>query len=772
MKIFGLLNPLPNTTCVALSLGWLILCVIDLQELSAEELRFNRDIRPILSDNCFACHGFDAKQRKGGLRLDIAEGAYGIGDSGEVAIKPGDLEASEVWKRIAVAEGDSKMPPAESHKSLDGKQVELLKKWIEQGAPYESHWSLTPIARPEIPDLALNSPNDFGPIDRFISARLNREGLELSAEADRETLLRRASLDLIGLNPELDEIDDYLTDTSPNAFERQLDRLLASPRFGEKQVVSWLDVSRYGDTNGYLHDIMRSGWPWRDWVIQSFNDDKNFSEFIVEQVAGDLLPEATPEQVLATAFCRNHLITTEGGTIAAEFLNEYAADRVQTFGTAFLGVSFSCCRCHDHKFDPFTQDDFYSLQAYFNSITEKHSENNPAIAYPPLIEIGSPLIPDSPKASVMVMQEAAETTKTFVLNRGQYDQPIAERPVGRRTPLALPAMSDDLPQNRLGLARWLIADENPLVARVVVNRFWQQIFGTGIVSTVDDLGVQGEYPVHPELLDYLASEFRGSQSLNASGRSTSEWSMKRLYREILTSRTYRQQSRVKPEAKQKDPNNRLLAYFPRQRLSAEEIRDQAIFVSGMMANSMGGAPVNPYQPEGLWEERANEGSNTRVFKRSDGEALYRRSLYTFWKRTCPPPTMVLFDAPDRTLCAAKRVPTNTPLQALAALNDEQFLESARLLATRTLSEQVETDARIKSLFRRVTGRTPTEEDLQVLRSGLASLLQRYQTNPDDAARLLDQGDQPLPAEVNKPELAAWMLLANAVLNLDESVVRD
>jgi hypothetical protein len=737
--------------------------VVSLPPLFAGELVFNRDIRPILSENCFACHGFDEKKREAKLRLDTPEGALGKAESGAVVVKPGDLKGSELWTRVNSTDKDEIMPPPKSHKALAAADKEKLRRWIEAGAPFEKHWAFVPPVRPPVPEVENRKSRIENPIDAFIVQRLRREGLAPAMEADRERLLRRVSFDLTGLPPTPEELDAFLADQKPGAYERQVDRLLASPRYGERMAVRWLDVARYGDTNGYLHDVRRTGWPWRDWVIKAFNDDLPFDRFVIEQVAGDLLPDAKPEQVLATAFCRNHLITVEGGTIAAEYLNEYAADRVQTVGTAFLGLTFNCCRCHDHKFDPLKQEDFYGLQAYFNSITEKHAENNKAPAYPPLIETASPLAPEGPKAKVMVMQEAPVPTPTFVLSRGQYDLPDKKRPVSRRPPGVLGAPLPGAPENRLGLAQWLVSPQNPLLARVTVNRLWQQFFGAGLVRSVDDFGMQGDYPTHPELLDWLAVEFRAGPK---------PWSVRHIVRQIVTSATYRQSSRIVAEVAAKDPENRLLARFPRQRLSAEEIRDQAIFAAGLLSEELGGEPVFPYQPAGLWEERANGSSNTRVYKRSDGRALYRRSLYTFWKRTAPPPLMAIFDAPDRTACAVRRTATNTPLQALAALNEEQGLESAKLLAARTLQESTATPARLTSMFRRVTGRTPAEADLGTLSRGLDTLLARYRAAPDDAAALLRQGATPAPADLDAAELAAWMLIANTMLNLDATLVRD
>ncbi len=721
---------------------------------AAERISYNRDIRPILSDKCFACHGFDAKHRKAELRLDTAEGAHGKGESGVVVITPGNLQGSELWHRILEKDEQEIMPPPETHKSLSEVEKDLIRRWIEAGASYEQHWSFVPPVRPAVPAGSGNA------LDAFILERLKSAGLAPSPQTDKETLLRRVTLDLIGLPPTIEELNIFLADSATDAYEKQVDRLLNSPRYGERMAVGWLDAARYGDTNGYLHDLLRTGWPWRDWVIKAFNEGKPFDQFVIEQVAGDLIPGATPEQILATAFCRNHLITGEGGTLAAEYLNEYAADRVQTVGTAFLGLTFNCCRCHDHKFDPLKQDDFYSLQAYFNSITEKHLENNSASAYPPAIEIASPLVPQGQKVSVMVMQEAPTPTPTFVLTRGQYDQPDKQRPVSRRPPQVLGVPLEATPSDRMGLAMWLVSTQNPLLARVTVNRLWQQIFGSGIVKSLDDFGVQGEFPSHPELLDWLAVEFREG------------WSVRHIMRLMVTSATYRQSSRVREDCLAKDPENRLLARFPRQRLTAEEIRDQALFASGLLVEEMGGPPVFPRQPDGLWEERGNEGSNTRVYTPSQGSALYRRSLYTFLKRTAPPPWMSIFDAPDRTSCAVRRIPTNTPLQALAVLNEEQSLECAKFLAVRALQDPGTTEDRLRTLVRRVTARTPSATDLQTLQAGLASILARYKAAPDDVVLLLKQGARETPADLNPTELAAWMLVASTVLNLDQSLVRN
>jgi hypothetical protein len=757
--------------------SWLVLCSMcpllvayeSSDKESAKTYDYNRDIRPILADKCFACHGFDAGHRQASLRLDHSEGAYAAGDSGSIAIVPGEPEKSELWQRIQTSDVDLQMPPKHSHKSLNERERGMIKAWIEQGAEYQGHWAFQPIRHYSMGNSQVSTQQEPpATIDDWISIPLRDLGVTISEEADRSTLLRRLSLDLTGLPPTPEEIDGFIADISIDSWDKQIDRLLNAPGYGERMAVMWLDVARYGDTNGYLHDILRTGWPWRDWVIQAFQEDKPFDQFVIEQIAGDLLEQPAESQILATSFCRNHLITTEGGTIAAEFLNEYSADRAQTFGTAFLGLSFNCCRCHDHKFDALNQEDFYSLQAYFNSITEKHSENNSAPAFEPFIEVASPLMPDGEKVKVMVMKEAQEPTKTFVLTRGQYDLPDTNRPVARHIPKVFGIDPNRYPPTRLGLAQWVTSEDNPLLARVIVNRIWQKFFVQGIVPSLDDFGVQGDYPSHPELLDQLAYEFQHSDRFGAEHA----WSIKFLIKKIVSSKAYKQSSKVRSELLITDPENRLLGYFPRRRLLGEELRDQALFVSGMLSQQVGGTPVFPYQPDGLWEERANEGSNTKVYQRSNSEGLYRRSLYTFWKRTCPPPLMSLFDAPDRTYCTVKRVATNTPLQALALLNEEQFLECAKLLAARTMEERTDDVARLQLIMKRLTGRELTQQELGWTLELLSVSRTRFREAPEDAEQILLQGVSTISGQQSKEEFAAWMVVVNALMNLDEALVRS
>ncbi|MFT5303112.1 MAG: mono/diheme cytochrome c family protein [Mariniblastus sp.] len=688
-------------------------------------LSFNRDISPILSENCFACHGPDAQHREAGLRLDVPKNAWQESATGPAAIVPGDVEASALWQRIIATDPDEIMPPASTHKTLTTAQKRLIRRWIEAGAKYEEHWAFIPPVHSEV------RLEDRNPIDFFIRRQLAAANSGLSKKADRETVLRRLSFDLTGLPPTPEELDRFVQDSASGAYERQVDRLLASPRFGEQMAAHWLDLARYSDSNGYLQDVLRTGWPWRDWVINAFNQDMPFDQFTIEQLAGDLLPDAQPNQVLATAFLRNHPISVEGGTLAAEYLNEYASDRVETVGTVFLGLTFNCCRCHDHKFDALPQKDYYSLLSYFNSSTEQHkADSGTAPAYQPFIEIDSPLETDGQVVGVMVMDEGETPRPTFVLKRGQYDQPDESQSVSRRPPGVLGPPLEGAPADRLGLARWLVSKQNPLLARVTVNRLWHNIFGRGLVESVDDFGVQGTYPSHPKLLDYLAVEYQKT------------WRTKQLLRLMVTSETYQQASTARLDLSQVDPENRLLGYFPRRRLTAEQIRDAALFTSGLLVEKLGGAPVRPYQPPGLWSEKANPGSTTGIFVRGSGDDLYRRSIYTFHKRNSPPPTMSLFDAPERNGCSARRSPTNTPLQALATLNDEQHLECAKVLASRTLKLDGTTNERLVSLFRRVTGRNPSSQDLGVLSDGLSRFESRFQSAPKDALALLKQGVYP------------------------------
>ena len=751
---------------------------------------FNRDIRPILSDACFHCHGPDQNTREAGLRLDVRDDATSATESGAVAIVPGHPEKSEVVRRIFSTDEDDRMPPDRSHKSLTPRQKEVLSHWIAQGAEYQNHWAYEPVQRPPVP-----TPNDH-PVDAFIRQRLATENLRAAEEADRVTLIRRATLDLTGLPPSLVEVDAFLNDTAPGAWERVIDRLLASPHYGERMAIDWLDAARYADTNGYQVDRDRSLHPWRDWVIQAFNENKRFDQFTLEQLAGDLLPNATVAQRVATGFNRNHMINEEGGVTEEEFLANYTADRVETTATVWLAQTFNCARCHDHKFDPLTQRDFYSLKAFFHNVSEKGAGDysKPAnVSSPPFLPVPGPDLaakisaiktdieqaaPDqSPegKARVAALTKSLEEAEnavpvtlvmddamprdTFILLRGAFDQPGEK--VTATTPAIMPPMSDSLPRNRLGLARWLVDPAHPLTARVTVNRYWQMLFGTGLVATAEDFGSQGEPPSHPELLDWLAAEF-----------ISSGWDTKAMLRLLVTSATYRQSSKFTPAARERDPDNRLLARGPRFRLPGEFVRDQALAASGLLATKIGGPSVKPYHPPGLYEQ-ITEGSGTTVYVPGKGEDLHRRSLYTYWKRSVPNPAMMLFDAPFRETCVMRRPRTNTPLQALNLLNDPTYVEASRRLAQRMLLEGgASTSSRLTHGFRLVTARHPRPAEMTILTASLERTLLDFQADQAGAEALLQVGEATTQPGLNAAELAAYTTVASTLLNLDETVTKE
>jgi hypothetical protein len=1033
---------------------------------AGDELRFNRDIRPILSDACFHCHGPDEKERKGDLRLDLAEKALLPGKSGLVPIVPGKPDDSEVLVRLFLESDDSDvMPPPESGKSITPAQRDTLKRWIEQGAEYEGHWAFVKPERPVKPAVKEASHA----VDAFLTARLEKEGLAMQPEADRETLLRRLSLDLTGLPPTLDELDAFIKDTSPGAYEKTVDRLLASPHYGERMAMDWLDFARYADSNGFQSDSSRQMWPWRDWLIGAYNRNLSFDQFTIEQLAGDLLPDATPDQIVATGFNRNHRLNGEGGRIEAEWFVETVIDRVETTGMTWMALTLNCARCHDHKYDPISQKEFYGFFAYFNSNDESGVLGRDGANTPPLLrlpdgaqtaelarlesdvakadlaakganaempaamakweadlrgklagpggaqaastwvavagesarslggasltrqadgswlaggknpvndtyEINLPAIggaiggillevfpdaslpgqslgrgsngnfvmtgvelvmrlpdgkehavpltkaeadyeqagygvvnilenaknpaakaakgwaidgnsPDkkiarramflaaSPVAvsagtaitvrlrhqsnfgdhnagrfrlsttafepalvkldggsglpgnlvailtgepgarseadkkaleawyrtnadhpvkrtaaalvavqkqradyeqalpSVMVMKEKAEPREAFVLNRGEYDRPADK--VGRLLPAALPPLPAGAPQNRLGLARWLVSGDHPLTARVWINREWERLFGTGIVKTSENFGSQAEWPMHPELLDWLAVEFVSPTVLPAvNGKAPQAWDMKAMIKFLVMSNAYRQSSAVTPELVERDPENRLLARGPRFRLRGELVRDQALAVAGLMAPKVGGPSVRPYMPEGVWDETSRYG-DLRNYKADAGEGLYRRTFYTIWKRTGAPPTMLLFDAPNRETCTPKRSRTNTPLQALALMNEVTFVEASRALAGRMMREGGRTpEERLTTGYRLATSRTPDAETVLLLRDGFESRHAEFSSDPEAAKALLSHGATKPDPSLDVAELAAYTVSANVLLNLDRVVTRD
>jgi hypothetical protein len=981
--------------------------------VAAAEVRFNRDIRPILSDRCFTCHGPDKTNRKGNLRLDVEA------DAKARAIAPGNPDKSELFKRITSQSRTLRMPPAYlGHEALKPSEVESIRAWITLGAVYEPHWSLVPPQRSAVPPGA-------NAIDWFVRTRLEREGLKPAPAADKRTLIRRVSLDLTGLPPTPAEVQAFVDDTSINAFEKIVDRLLQSPRYGERMAIRWLEAARYADTNGYQSDGPREMWRWRDWVIDAFQRDMPWDQFTVEQLAGDLLPHAKLSQQIATAFNRNHRTSAEGGIVDEEFRVEYVADRVETTSAVWLGLTVGCARCHDHKFDPISQKDYYSLFAFFNNVPEKgfvwNFGNEDPVMKAPLpdhqqkldefqhridaledrlnrlapervraqskwersftksrtavewtvtagqqlqhagaergvatldagpkfnyrdpftfsvrvnpdslrgnqailskgddywegqqhglylidgkvrlhvifrwtdlgmrVETAEPLqehtwqriavtydggmkasgvriwVDGKPQKinvlfdsllwpidskepwrigagggvrfngviedvrvydraitadevaaltvgesigaiarkmnrtaaevaklrlcfderfapakllrasadlararkerdafyntvpTVMVMKEREQRRETFVLTRGAYDAPAEN--VTPAVPAILPPMAEDLPRNRLGLARWIVDRRNPLTARTTVNRLWAMLFGTGIVKTVEDLGSQGEWPVHADLLDWLAVEFIDSG-----------WSVKRMLKTMVMSETYRQSSRVTPALIARDPENRLLARGSRMRLSPEMIRDQALAVAGLLVEKIGGPPVKPYQPAGLWQEL----TGGQGYTEDTGEGLWRRSLYTYWRRTVAPPNMITFDAATRETCVLRENRTNTPLQALNLMNDVAYIEAARKLAERMISEGgSDPGVRTRRGYELVLSRPPSARENDPLTKAVVKFESYYREHPADALAFVSHGKSPRNHDIADPELAAWTAVASLILNTDEAITKE
>ena len=1044
----------------ALVLGWAV-AGVTATAAGLPPVDFNHEIRPLLSDRCFSCHGPDERARKSKLRLDTAEGAYAPrGPAGDRRVLiPGQPEQSELYLRISAEDPTDRMPPPESKLELDDAEQALIRRWIEEGAEYQRHWAFIPVDAVEIPRPAAGS-RIANPLDAFVLAQLEAEGLEFASEASRETLIRRLSFDLTGLPPTIEEMDEFLADEAPDAYERLVDRLLSTPAYGERRANEWLDLARYADTFGYQSDVESELSPWRDWVIRAFNANLPYDQFVLWQLAGDLLESPSREQVLATAFNRLHRQTNEGGSIEEEFRTEYAADRVQTASTAFLGLTMECARCHDHKFDPMTQKDFFRMFAFFNNIDESglyshftratpsptlllypedteaaHRElkhriagleasraagvddarerfvnwrsARPSILPAPTpvaaldfdriqndqtfdrtdtnivatlvdgpapvegkcgqalqfsgdnmvifkgvgafdrtaafsfslwvrpaetqdravifhrsrawtdsgsrgyelvleemrpafglvhfwpgnaiqvrglealpvgswshltitydgssraeglrlylegklmpVEVvrdhlfkdivhrkewgdadvdnvelalagrfrdsgfkngaideflvfdrcltplevrgqfpasGAPasddelfgyyldrvdpdyrrlteelnclrdeenqLVNDIPE--IMVMRELPERRPTFVLKRGAYDAPGEAVQTGM--PASILPYDDALPGNRLGLARWIIDRRNPLTARVAVNRVWQSCFGRGLVGTPEDFGSQGEWPTHPELLDWLALTFMESG-----------WDLKALHKLIVMSTTYRQSSQADPDLLARDPENRLLARGPAHRLEAEQIRDNALAISGLLSRRIGGPSVRPYQPAGLWEESGTG----KTYTQDHGEKLYRRSLYTFWRRTAPPPSMLTFDATSREVCTAGRESTSTPLQALVLLNDPQFVEAARVLAQRLMTDAPGEDSvRLERAFRLATGRRPDPHESEILQRLYREQLALFEDRPDEAREYLGTGEAPVTEGMPPEQLAATTVLASALMNLDEFVMK-
>ncbi|MEM9823659.1 MAG: PSD1 and planctomycete cytochrome C domain-containing protein [Bacteroidota bacterium] len=728
-------------------------------------------VKPILSDKCFKCHGPDEQKIEGDLQLHTQEKAFAaLGKNKDRhAIIPRDAEHSTLIQRIFTEDPNDLMPPPEANLALNNREKAILKRWIEQGAEWKTHWAFVPPSSPPLPEVK-DKAWITNAIDHFILKKLEDRGLDPSPSIRKAKLSRRLSFDRRGLPPSIEEINSFLADDSPEHYAQLVDQFMDSDAFAERMANEWLDLARYADTHGYQDDLERIMWPWRDWVIHAFKKNMPYDQFVLWQLAGDLLPNASKEQIIATAFNRNHKITQEGGVISEEYRAEYVTDRTNTFGTAFLGLTFECAKCHDHKYDPISQEEYFQLYGFFNNVKEKGLIEVYGQVPEPYIELTKAEIKETldfiknldtlEVIPLMVMEELDTARTTHVLNRGLYDQPAQEVKVNVPHFGQKPKSSEPKFKNRLDLSQWLFEEENPLFARVIVNRLWQQIFGKGIVKTANDFGNQGALPTHPHLLDHLAVEFR-----------TNGWDIRQLLKHIVTSSTYRQDYGMSPQMLEIDPANDLLARTNRSRLSAEMIRDHALCISGLLVEQVGGPSVKPYQPGGLWLEVAGGGmgSNT-VYVQDEGEKSYRRSMYTFWKRTVPPPNMMLFDTPTRDVCAVQREQTSTPLQALVLLNDPQFLEAAQALALRALKEKgQQTAAVIQYMFQLATSRMPSQEEMEVLKGLYESELQNYQQQPNAAKALLKYGKPDEPSWKDELVLAAHSYIASTIFNLDETV---
>ncbi|EON76497.1 hypothetical protein ADIS_2947 [Lunatimonas lonarensis] len=741
-----------------------------------DQVSYNLHIRPILSDNCFACHGPDANKREAGLRLDLADEAFAaLRDTpGSHAFVPGMPKESEAYRRMVSDDPMERMPPPGSNLILSEREIKLIEKWIRQGANYEPHWAFIPPVKAALPKVK-ESKWPKNEIDYFILREQEARSLLPNLEASKEMILRRLSFDLTGLPPSVELQDRFLADQRPDAYDQLVDELLGGKHYGERMAVHWMDVARYADSHGYQDDNFRSQWPWRDWVIHAFNKNMRYDEFLTWQLAGDLLPDATKEQVLATGFNRNHKITEEGGVIDEEYRVEYVVDRTNTFGKAMIGLTLECAQCHDHKYDPLSQKEYFQLYAFFNNIREVGHESNiggpNTYAKHPKMEITDEDIEgilsfvnkkDTLGLIVSVMGERDSVRATHILERGVYDAP--GEPVEPGVPTAIMGFPEHLPKNRLGLAKWLTDNQHPLTARVFVNRIWAEIFGVGLVETVGDFGMQGKLPTHPELLDWLARDFMENG-----------WDIKRLLKQLVTSATYRQSSELTEKRLLADPGNSWYTRAPRERLKAEFVKDLVMASSGLLHSEIGGPSVKPYQPKGLWEAAASTGAKFGLlgtYVQDSGEKLYRRGLYTFIKRTLPPPSMIIFDASNRDVCEPLRTTTNTPLQALVMMNDPMVLEGARVLATTLITESGQFGDTFEAAFRRIINRRPSEQELHVLRAYFEDQSAYWKDHTVDAEKLINVGEYPLHSSIDPVKLAAMMQVVSLIYNMEEAITKS
>ncbi len=758
---------MPVTGLVAMALI-MLLAQCGRQPRKADEVTYNTHIRPILSDKCFKCHGPDASKRKSDFRLDTEAGAYAVlkGQADKHGIVPGHPDKSEVYLRISSEDPEYMMPPPESNLSLAHEEIELIRKWISAGARYEKHWSFIPPAITEVPKVN----NDSWPaneIDHFILRKLEEKNLRPNDIKYDAFLLKRMMHDITGLPPDIQMQDEFLSDPGSQKYEAMVDRALASPHYGEKMAILWMDIARYADSHGYQDDGLRTMWPWRDWVIHAFNSNYDYRKFITWQLAGDLLPDAGMESVLATGFNRNHKITQEGGVIDEEYRIEYVTDRTNTVGKGLLAMTFECAKCHDHKYDPISQKDYFSTFAFFNQVNEKGLYGDitvASLADPPYMTITSrdkegPLKflskADTGAVRVMIMKDSLR--KTYILDRGAYDHPAAEIGVG--TPEAiLKYDTSTYGTNRLGFAKWMFDPKNPLTARVFVNLMWQEFFGRGLVRTSGDFGLQGDLPSHPQMLDWLACDFM-----------THGWNIKRLVRQIVMSSAYKQTSVVTQAHLDNDPENVFLARGPRVRLSAELLKDHILSASGLLNPTIGGPSIKPYQPKGLWEAATSGRGQLATYVEDTEDKRYRRGLYHFIKRTVPPPAMLIFDASNRDQCQVSRATTSTPLQSLVLMNDRQVLEASRYMAY-TLAGQISDENKlITGLYRKILCRLPKKEETKAVRQYYSEVLK----NMDDqkARAILGFGGHKLHDGADTKTVASIMQVVQMIFNLEETSMR-
>ena len=769
---------------IVLVVAGLLYGVIDFTNAKKQKetlVSYNRDIRPVLSDKCFSCHGPDVSKIKAGLRLDLPASAFAEleKNKGHFAIVPGNPEKSELIKRISSNDPGIMMPMPESHLArLTTEEIKLFSKWIEQGAKYEKHWAFVAPVKEALPEVD-NSKWVKNEIDPFILEKMEAKGFDPNETASREALIKRAYADITGLAPTYEELNTWRNNTSDNWYAQLLDKLLKKPAYGEKMALLWMDLARYADSYGFQDDNIRSQWPWRDWVINAFNTNMHYDQFLTQQIAGDLLPTASKSSILATAFFRNHKYTEEGGVIEEEYRVSYNIDKTRTYGKAILGVTIECAQCHDHKYDPFSNKDYYQLYAFFNMSKEKGFEGDVSMSTPaknPKLfitkEEQSKLLSfinnvDTNKLEVSVMGDwkmgdTGKVRPTYILSRGSYDAPttIEVKPTALESILPFDTLKYE--RNRLGLAKWTVEKTNPLTARVFVNFIWQEIFGKGFVKTSSDYGLQGELPSHPALLDWLAVDFMEHN-----------WDVKYLMKKILSSNTYQQSSVVSKKQLEQDPDNLYYTRSPRIRFKAEIVRDWVLGTSGILNPTIGGPSVKPYQPKGVWESTTSGRGVLASYKQDHGPAIYRRGLYTFIKLTAPPPSMMIFDASNRDQCEAKRASTNTPLQALTMLNDPAVLEASRVLAENISVGNKTLEDKLEQAFETIVIRKPSRFERNKLMDYCEKQVAFFNGNAPLLKNTLAVGEYQHPTKkYNEAEAAALMKTILILYNLEETITKS